>query len=113
MTSGGILKEGCDDATKSTCDEDQVGSVIPMGSGSYFLTHTLVAHFQGMLGTMTRRHSLNDSRQGIFTKHLQYYIDQAGSAARDKYAGFLSAQSSGVYHYGTGSTNVSPETTTP
>ena len=28
MTTGGILKESCDDATKSTCDEDQVGPVF-------------------------------------------------------------------------------------
>lgn len=48
------------------------------------------------------------SRQGVFTKHLRYYIDQAGSAARDKYATFLTVQSAGVYHYATnGSTNVS------
>ena len=30
MTSGGILKEGCDDATKSSCSEDQVDSVLSM-----------------------------------------------------------------------------------
>jgi rhamnogalacturonyl hydrolase YesR len=29
MTSGRILKEVCDDAIHSTCNEDQVGSVIP------------------------------------------------------------------------------------
>jgi len=69
MTSGGILKENCDDAARSTCNEDQL------------------------------------IFKGIFTKHLQYYIDQAGSAARDKYAQFLSVQSSAVYHYGTGLTN--------
>ena len=41
-------------------------------------------------------------------KHLQYYIDQAGSAARDKYATFLALQSAGVYGYGTNNTtNVS------
>ena len=28
MTSGGILREVCDDEIQSTCDEDQVGSVI-------------------------------------------------------------------------------------
>ena len=27
ITTYGILKEGCDDATHSTCNEDQVGSV--------------------------------------------------------------------------------------
>ena len=69
-----------------------------------------------MVGTMTRDTPLTrprDSRQGIFTKHLQYYIDQAGSAAANKYAGFLSAQSSGVYHYGTGSDNVGYGSTNP
>ena len=34
MTSGGILKEGCDDATHSTCNEDQVGPVIPASYGT-------------------------------------------------------------------------------
>jgi len=53
------------------------------------------------------------SWQGIFTKHLQYYINQAGSAARDKYAEFLAIQSAGVYFYGTRSANVSRKTTTP
>ena len=32
MTSGGILKEGCDDAVKSTCNEDQVDSVLSMAN---------------------------------------------------------------------------------
>jgi len=67
MTSGGILKEVCDDVSHSTCDEDQL------------------------------------IFKGIFTKHLQYYIDQAGSAASIKYAAFLGLQSSGVYFYATGS----------
>lgn len=40
-------------------------------------------------------------------KHLQYYLDQTGDAARKaKYAGFISAQSSGVVHYATGSNGV-------
>ena len=39
MTSGGILKEGCDDAVKSTCSEDQVDSAFPMSCDGYFLTH--------------------------------------------------------------------------
>ena len=30
MTSGGILKEVCDDANKSTCKEDQVDSTLSM-----------------------------------------------------------------------------------
>jgi len=38
MTSGGILKEGCDDATKSFCNEDQVDSVLSVSEGGYFLT---------------------------------------------------------------------------
>jgi len=38
MTSGGILKEGCDNAVKSTCNEDQVDFVISMSCGDYFLT---------------------------------------------------------------------------
>ncbi|KAF9642923.1 Six-hairpin glycosidase [Thelephora ganbajun] len=69
MTVNGILKEVCDDATQSTCDEDQL------------------------------------IFKGIFTKHLQYYIDQAGRAARDKYSVFLSVQSSAVYFYSTGADN--------
>ena len=35
MTSGRILKEVCDDVTRSTCDEDQVGSAIHTGLGTY------------------------------------------------------------------------------
>ena len=57
------------------------------------------------------RNVLNGSWQGLFTKHLQYYIDQAGRAARDKYAEFLAIQSSGVYFYGTGATEVSRNST--
>ncbi|KAF7367410.1 Six-hairpin glycosidase [Mycena sanguinolenta] len=44
--------------------------------------------------------------KGIFTKHLQYYLDRVNDPARTaKYAGFLHAQASGVYHYGTDSSN--------
>ncbi|KAJ6577077.1 glycoside hydrolase [Mycena sp. CBHHK59/15] len=40
--------------------------------------------------------------KGIFTKLLQYYLDRANDPARTaKYSGFLGAQSSAVYHYGT------------
>jgi len=67
MTVKGFLKESCDDATHSTCDEDQL------------------------------------IFKGVFTKHLQYYIDQAGDAARAKYGIFLTVQSVGVYLYATGS----------
>ncbi|KAJ6519253.1 glycoside hydrolase family 76 protein [Mycena sanguinolenta] len=38
--------------------------------------------------------------------HLQYYLDRVNDPARTtKYAGFLHAQASGVYHYGTDSSN--------
>jgi hypothetical protein len=47
------------------------------------------------------------SWQGIFTKHLQYYIDHAGDGARVKYGVFLTSQSSGVHFYATGSDDVS------
>ena len=40
MTSGGILKEGCDDAVKSTCNEDQVDSNISVNCDGYFLTRS-------------------------------------------------------------------------
>lgn len=37
-----------------------------------------------------------------FFQHVQYYLDSAADASRiAKYAGFLHAQSSAVYHYGT------------
>lgn len=40
--------------------------------------------------------------QGIWTKHLQFYLDNANDAARTaKYSAFLGSQSSGVFHYGT------------
>ena len=56
---------------------------------------------------MREGHSLSHFYQGIFTKHLQYYIDHAGDAARVKYGVFLTSQSSGVHFYATGSDNVS------
>jgi len=35
MTSGGILKEVCDDAVQSSCNEDQVGSAIITSDCTY------------------------------------------------------------------------------
>ncbi|KZV72256.1 glycoside hydrolase family 76 protein [Peniophora sp. CONT] len=44
--------------------------------------------------------------KGIWTKHLQYYLDQANSAARTaKYASFLGSQSSAALHYGKNAAN--------
>ncbi|KAF7340155.1 Six-hairpin glycosidase [Mycena venus] len=44
--------------------------------------------------------------KGIFTKHLQYYLDRVNDPARTaKYSGFLHAQASGVFHFGTSSSN--------
>jgi superoxide dismutase len=44
--------------------------------------------------------------KGIWTKHLQYYLDNANSAARTaKYSPFLGAQASAVWHYGTSGSN--------
>ncbi|KAJ7480077.1 glycoside hydrolase family 76 protein [Mycena galericulata] len=44
--------------------------------------------------------------KGIFTKHVQYYLDRANDPARTaKYSGFLHAQASAVFHYGTDSSN--------
>lgn len=40
--------------------------------------------------------------QGVWTKHLQYYLDYANDAARTaKYSSFLGSQTSAVFHYGT------------
>jgi predicted alpha-1,6-mannanase (GH76 family) len=40
--------------------------------------------------------------KGIWTKHLQYYLDLANDPKRTaKYSSFLGAQSSAVYYYGT------------
>ncbi|KAJ7771922.1 glycoside hydrolase family 76 protein [Mycena maculata] len=71
LTTGGILKESCDDAAGATeCDNDQ------------------------------------EAFKGIFTKHLQYYLDRANDPARvAKYSGFLGAQTSAVFHYGTDSSD--------
>ncbi|KAF8213774.1 glycoside hydrolase family 76 protein [Mycena galopus ATCC 62051] len=72
LTSGGILKESCDNPISegTPCDNDQ------------------------------------QAFKGIFTKHLQYYLDRVNDPTRTaKYAGFLHAQASGVYHYGTDSSN--------
>ncbi|KAF7310502.1 Six-hairpin glycosidase [Mycena chlorophos] len=42
--------------------------------------------------------------KGIFMKHLQYFLDRVNNATiTAKYAGFIHAQASGVYHYGTNS----------
>ncbi|KAF9645850.1 hypothetical protein BDM02DRAFT_3189361 [Thelephora ganbajun] len=48
---------------------------------------------------------------GTFTKHLQYYIDRTGSAARGKHGVFLSVQSSAAYFYSTGADSMSRKTT--
>jgi len=47
--------------------------------------------------------------QSIFLNHLQYYLDQTGGGAArvSKYAGFISAQSSGVCYCATDSSGVS------
>jgi len=40
--------------------------------------------------------------KGIWTKHLQFYLDRANDPQRNaKYAGFLHAQASAVFHFGT------------
>ncbi|KAJ3570958.1 hypothetical protein NP233_g4060 [Leucocoprinus birnbaumii] len=39
---------------------------------------------------------------GLWTKHVQYYLDWANDPARTaKYSGFLFSQASGVFHFGT------------
>ncbi|EPQ57052.1 Six-hairpin glycosidase [Gloeophyllum trabeum ATCC 11539] len=44
--------------------------------------------------------------KGIWTKHVQYYLDQANDAARTaKYSAFLGAQYSAIYHYGKNADN--------
>ncbi|KAH9487463.1 hypothetical protein JR316_0001539 [Psilocybe cubensis] len=39
--------------------------------------------------------------QGVWTKHLQYYLDMAGPARVGKYSAFLGSQESAVFHFGT------------
>ncbi|KJA19950.1 glycoside hydrolase family 76 protein [Hypholoma sublateritium FD-334 SS-4] len=39
--------------------------------------------------------------KGVWTKHLQYYLDMAGSSRVAKYSGFLGSQESAVFHFGT------------
>jgi len=47
------------------------------------------------------------SFKGIWTKHLQYYLDNANDAARTaKYKPFLGSQSSAVLHFGTNAQNI-------
>jgi len=47
------------------------------------------------------------SLQGIFTKHLQYYLDAVNDPARTaKYSGFLGAQQSAVFHFGMAADNL-------
>ncbi|THV05068.1 glycoside hydrolase family 76 protein [Dendrothele bispora CBS 962.96] len=44
--------------------------------------------------------------QGIWTKHLQYYLDAANDPARtSKYRDFLGSQESAVFHFGTNANN--------
>ncbi|KAJ7629336.1 glycoside hydrolase [Mycena rosella] len=44
--------------------------------------------------------------KGIFMKHLQYYLDRVNDPARTaKYSAFIGAQASGVFHFGTSSSN--------
>ncbi|KAF9641936.1 hypothetical protein BDM02DRAFT_3124985 [Thelephora ganbajun] len=39
MAFNGILKEVCDDATQSTCDEDQASNRNAKGCSCFWLTH--------------------------------------------------------------------------
>ncbi|KAF9554284.1 glycoside hydrolase family 76 protein [Agrocybe pediades] len=41
--------------------------------------------------------------KGIWTKHLQYYLDWAGPSRVGKYQAFLGSQTSAVFHFGTNS----------
>jgi len=44
--------------------------------------------------------------KGLWTKHLQYYLDMANSPARTaKYSSFLGSQTSAVFHFGTDAAN--------
>ncbi|CAK5265762.1 unnamed protein product [Mycena citricolor] len=44
--------------------------------------------------------------KGLWTKHLQYFLDRANSPAlNSKYSGFLGSQSSAVFHFGTDANN--------
>ncbi|KAJ7725838.1 glycoside hydrolase family 76 protein [Mycena maculata] len=44
--------------------------------------------------------------KGLWTKHLQYYLDRANDATRTaKYSPFLGSQASAVFHYGTDANN--------
>ncbi|KAJ3501330.1 hypothetical protein NLJ89_g9383 [Agrocybe chaxingu] len=44
--------------------------------------------------------------KGIWTKHLQYYLDMANDPARTaRYSPFLGSQTSAVFHYGTNANN--------
>jgi len=44
--------------------------------------------------------------KGLWTKHLQYYLDMANDSARTaKYASYLASQTSAVFHFGTSASN--------
>ncbi|KAF8590706.1 glycoside hydrolase family 76 protein [Ramaria rubella] len=48
-----------------------------------------------------------DHDQGVFTKHLQYYLDAVNDEARTaKYSDFLGAQQSAVFHFGKAANNL-------
>ncbi|KAG6917833.1 hypothetical protein DXG01_000893 [Tephrocybe rancida] len=45
--------------------------------------------------------------KGIWTKHLQFYLDRANDPARTaKYSGWLGSQTSAVFHFGTNADNL-------
>ncbi|KAG6862254.1 hypothetical protein C0995_002185 [Termitomyces sp. Mi166 len=45
--------------------------------------------------------------KGIWTKHLQFYLDRANDPVRvAKYSSWLGSQTSAVYHYGTNANNI-------
>ena len=110
LTSNNILREPCDDVTTSVCSTSQVRDQT-----SSLLYHTLMTNFFPIPSKPSRftlllyfdhlSLSLIVIHKGIWTKHLQYYLDTASSEARvNKYKKFLGEQKAAILHSATNST---------
>lgn len=89
LTMKGILKESCDDAKPggTRCDADQ--QIFKVRASFIFVS----------VGS-----DIVNLLQGIWTKHLQYFLDNAKDGMRTaKYSSFLGSQYSAVLRYGTDS----------
>ncbi|KAJ7451171.1 glycoside hydrolase family 76 protein [Mycena latifolia] len=128
LFNDGLVTSTCANNGQTTWIYNQ--GVIAAGLGAlYAVTHdttlldeaevTLDAAIQLLTSNSILKESCDDPVQGgatcnndqqafkgIFTKSVQYYLDRVNDPARNaKYSGFLGAQASGVFHFGTSASN--------